>query len=229
MTPPPAQGRARLRWALPVLLVLASACSPGSGSEGSTTSTAPATSTTTTIVVTTTLPPSTTATTIDAAAVLGMSLESTSPNYRFESVFEAGGQALTTITGVVDGTSVAADISTGSSKVSYVHTDAGEWITDADGTWIVLEGDPPVAPPLTALADPTTLLVTSGDAENGVVEGVLGPSAGSAAGLAFTVELVDGLVTKIVYEADIGGETAVVTTSITDVGQAGEVSPPELG
>ncbi|MGB8360436.1 MAG: hypothetical protein WCE80_03475 [Acidimicrobiia bacterium] len=227
MTPPPAQGRARLRWALPVLLVLASACSPSSGSGESTTITVPTTSTTTP-VETTTAAPSTT-TTIDAAAVLGMSLESTSPNYRFESVFEAGGQALTTITGVVDGTSVAAHISTGSSQVSYVHTDAGEWITDADGTWIVLEGDPPVAPPLTALADPSSLVVQSGDTDSGVVKGVLGPAAGSAAGLGFTVELVEGLVTKIVYEADIGGETAMVTTSISDVGKAGEVSPPDLG
>lgn len=180
-------------------------------------------------MLTTTTTHASTTTTINAAAVLGMSLESTSPNYRFESIFEVDAETLTTITGVVDGTAVAADIVTGSSQVSYVHTEDGEWITDADGTWIALEGEPPVAPPLAGLADPSSLVLTSGDANTGVMTGVLGSAAGSATGIEFTVDLVDGLVTKIVYEANIGGETAVVTTTITDVGEAGGVNPPDLG
>lgn len=227
MTPPPAPGRIRLRRVLPVLLVLAGACSPGS-EPGSATTTLNAPTTTRVVTTTSTKGPATT-TTIDGAVVLGMSLEATSPNYRFESLFEVEGKTLTTISGVVDGTAVAADITSGSSRVSYVHTDEGEWITDADGTWIVLEGDPPVAPPLAALADPSSLAIESGDGTNGSMTGVLGPAAGSAKGIDFTVELVDGVVSKIVYEADIGGETAVVTTNITDVGQAGGVSPPDLG
>lgn len=228
MTPPPAPGRIRLRRVLPVLLVLAAACSPGP--ESGPTTTNPASTTSTRPVITTTTMAPTTTTPIDTAAVLGTSLESTGPNYRFESIFEVDGQTLTTITGVVDGTSVAADITTGSSQVSYVHTDDGEWITDAAGTWIALDGgEPPVAPPLAALADASSLAMMSGDATTGEMTGVLGPAAGSATGIGFTVEIGDGMVTKIVYDADIGGETAVITTNITDVGNAGSVNPPDLG
>lgn len=226
MTPPPAQGKARLKRAFPVLLVVLGACSPGT--DAPTTTTTPAPTTTASVPATTTQPPTTT-TTVDAAVVLGSSLEGTTPNYRFESIFEVEGQALTTISGVVDGSAVAADIVTGSSQVSYVHTDEGEWITDADGTWIVLEGEPPVAPPLAGLADPSSLRLTSGDATNGEITGVLGAAAGSASGIDFTVELANGLVTTILYQANIGAETAQVTTTITDVGSAGGVTPPELG
>lgn len=227
MTPPPAAGRVRLKRILPVLLVLAAACSPGVESSPTTTSPAPTTTLDAGVTTTTTAPATTT--TINAAAVLGMALQTTSANYRFESIFAVEGETLTTITGVVDRAAVAADITTGSSQVSYVHTDEGEWITDAEGTWIVLEGEPPVAPPLAALADPSSLVVTSGDVTNGEVVGVLGPTAGSAAGIEFTAALADGLIATIVYEADIGGQTAVVTTRITDVGNAGGVTPPELG
>lgn len=228
MTPPPAPGRIRLRRVLPVLLVLTGACSSGTVPGSTTTTRAPTTTTAPVVITTMTTRPVTT-TTVDAAVVLGMSLEATSPNYRFESVFGVEGETLTTISGVVDGTSVAADINAGASQVSYVHTDEGEWITDADGTWVALDGEPPVAPPLSALADPSTLAIASGDTNTGEMTGVLGPAAGSATGIEFTVEIVDGLVSQIVYEADIGGATAVVTTSISDVGNAGGVSAPELG
>ena len=54
-----------------------------------------------------------------------------------------GEQILTTISGVVDGNSVAAEIGTGSGEVSYVRTPEGEWVTGADGEWVEPDGEPP--------------------------------------------------------------------------------------
>jgi hypothetical protein len=56
---------------------------------------------------------------------------------------------------------------------------------------------------------------------------VLGPSAGTIAGVPFQVTILDGVLSTITYEGITGGEVAVVTTSLSDVGVAGTVTPPQ--
>jgi len=229
MTQPPAHGMARLRRAIPVLLLLisATACAATANDAGTTSSPSSTASSTTSLSS-----PSTTvrgtATTIDAATALSEAVAATTANYRFESSFDVDGTALTTINGTVDEGSIAAEIATGTGKVSYIRTSEGEWITNADGSWVELDGEAPVAPPLTSLTDPTSLVAARSGAATEVT-GVLGASAGNAAGITFTATVANGLVTEIVYRALVTGGEALVTTTITDVGAAGRVEPPQIG
>ncbi len=227
MTQPPAQGMTRLSRVIPVLLlVAATACAGGAQDPPTTQVDTTAPSTTSTSTTSTTLGPTTT--TIDAQSTLVDALDATTASYRFESTFDVDGETLTTIGGVVDNGSIAAEIATGTGKVSYVRTADGEWITNAEGTWVELDGEAPVAPPLSSLGDPTSLAAAPSDAGTEVT-GVLGASAGTAAGIAFTATIADGLVARIVYQAPVQGGTALVTTTISDVGSAGAVEPPNLG
>jgi hypothetical protein len=148
-------------------------------------------------------------------------------NYRFASVVMVGEEPVTTINGVVDAGSVAAEIVTGSESLSYVRTAEGEWVTGADGAWVPLEGEPaPVSPPLSALSDATDLVLASGNATDGVFTGVLGPAAGPAQGIPFSVTTKAGLVSEIRYQVESTAGPAVVTTTLTEIGAAGTVTAP---
>ena len=222
------RGGARLGF-LPAFLLVVAGCvaeaDPAPAPAADTSTTTSLTSTTvaaasTTSAVTTTVP-------VDPVVMVSDSLAASSGNYRFTSLVLVGEQTLTTIEGVVDGNSVAAAIGTGSGEVSYIRTPDGEWVTGADGEWVALDGEPPVAPPLGALVDAGDLALVSGNGTTGVVTGVLGPAAGAAQGLPFTLTVEAGLVTEIRYEVDTGGELAQVITTLTEVGSAGSVSAPE--
>jgi hypothetical protein len=215
--------------ALPALFALLVACSTNTGLDSTTTdalvestitSTTVAATSTTTAETTTTVP-------VDPVAVVTESLATSSSNYRFTSVVLVGEQTLTTISGIVDANSVAAEIATGSTEVSYIRTPDGEWVTTADGEWVALEGEPPVAPPLAALVDAGDLVLESGDGTQGVFTGVLGPAAGPAQGIPFSLTVEDGFVSEIRYQVDTGGEMAQVITTLSDIGAAGTISPPE--
>lgn len=215
--------------AFPAVFVLLVACASNTGVDSTTTpalvestitSTTVAATSTTTAETTTTVP-------VDPVAVVSESLAASSFNYRFTSVVLVGEQTLTSISGIVDGNSVAAEIATGSTEVSYIRTPDGEWVTTADGEWVALEGEPPVAPPLAALVDAGDLVLESGDGDQGVFTGVLGPAAGPAQGIPFSLTIENGVVTEIRYQVDTGGELAQVITTLSDIGAAGTVSPPE--
>jgi hypothetical protein len=207
-------------------LLLLAACTTGAG-ETTTTTAPPSTTTTTAPVAPTTTIVTTTPASLDPNAVVADSLAASSANYRFASVVLVGEQTLTTMNGLVDGDSVSAEIATGTSEVSYIKTSEGEWVTGPDGDWVALEGEPPVGAPLDALTDVGGLVLESGNANQGVFTGVLGPAAGSAAGLAVTLTVQDGYVTEIRYEVDTGGEIGEVVTTLSDFGAAGTVSKPE--
>jgi hypothetical protein len=211
-----------------VAMLLAS-CTPGVGvSSTSTVREPPATTAPTTLQTTTTTPASTTTTVpIDPAATVTEALAASGANYRFTSMVLVGEQTLTSITGHVDGTSVAAQIETGATELSYVRTAEGEWVTGPDGEWVILEGEPPVTAPLGALADAGQLTLESGGADQGVFIGVLGPAAGAAQGVSFSLTVEGGVVTEIRYEVDTGGEIAQVITTFSDIGAAGTVTKPE--
>lgn len=214
-------------WFLPVLLFVA-ACASGDADRGSTTSTVTGVSAPTTASSTTRLPGTTTTTAaIDASAMLDQGLAATSSNYRFSSVVAVGEQTLTSIAGVVDGTSVAAEITTGTGVLSYVRTPDGEWVTGADGEWAALEGEAPVAPPLAGLADPVEVALESGDGAGGVITGRLGPAAGPAEGVPFSLTIDGGVITEIRYQVESTAGPAQVVTTLSDVGSAGSVSAPE--
>jgi hypothetical protein len=159
--------------------------------------------------------------------MLDQGLAASSSNYRFSSVVLVGEQTLTSIAGVVDGTSVAAEITTGTGVLSYVRTPDGEWVTGADGEWAALEGEAPVSPPLAALADPVDLTLESGDEARGVVTGRLGPAAGPAEGVPFSLIIEGGVVTEIQYQVESSAGPAQVITTLSDIGSAGTVSAPE--
>lgn len=221
------RGGARLGFLPALLLVVAGCTGDADPVPTSAAVTATTTSTTSTTVAATTTTPEVTTTTVDPVVTVGESLAASSANYRFTSLILVGEQTLTTIEGVVDGSSVAAAIGTGSGEVSYIRTPDGEWVTGADGEWVALEGEPPVAPPLGALVDAGDLALVSGNGTTGVFTGVLGPAAGDAQGLAFTLTVEEGLVTEIRYEVDTGGELAQVITTLTEIGSAGSVTAPE--
>jgi hypothetical protein len=215
--------------ALPLLsLLMLAACA---GSSGATTPTVAATTTTTSEAAATTSPSTTIAptstTAVEPAAVVADSLAASRPNYRFTSIVLVGEQTVTTMTGVVDGESVSAEIATGTSEVSYVRTPEGEWVTGPDGDWVALEGEPPVGAPLDALSDAGGLTLESGNATRGVFTGVLGPAAASAQGIEFTITVEDGYVSEIRYQVDTGGEQGEVVTTLSDFGSAGAVTKPE--
>ena len=209
------------------------ACTTSAGETTSvpdtaTTPTAAATTTTTTDrAASTTIAATTTTAPVDPDLVVSESLAASSANYRFTSVVLVGEQTLTTISGAVDGGSVAADVVTGSGEVSYVRTPDGEWVTGPDGEWVELEGEPPVAPPLGALVDAGNLVLESGDGTRGVFTGTLGPAAGEAQGLGFSLTVESGLVTEVRYQVDTGGEMAQVITTLSDFGGAGTVTAPD--
>ncbi len=209
--------------------VLAVACSADEAvdttiaapSATSTEVTAPASTTTTTA------PSTTTTVAVDAPAAVNAALEASGGNYRFVSVVLVGEQTLTSMSGIVDGTAVAADITTGASDLSYVRTAEGEWVTGPDDEWVALEGDPPVTAPLSGMTDLAAVEVESGDGLNGVFTGVLGPAAGSAEGLAVSLTLEGGKVVEIRYQVDTGGEVAQMITTFSDFGAAGSVIKPD--
>jgi hypothetical protein len=211
------------------LLVLVVGCNSAADDPGSTVGTVAGTGAPTTIQAPTTLPaePATTTVPVDPTAMVADGLTASSSNYRFSSVVLVGEDTLTTITGVVDGTSVAAEIATGTGVVSYVRTPDGEWVTGPDGEWGALEGESPVAAPLATLADPTDLVLESGDLAGGVVTGRLGPAAGTAQGVPFSLTIENGLVTEIRYQVESSAGPAQVITTLSDIGAAGTVSAPE--
>ncbi|HEX9864287.1 MAG TPA: hypothetical protein VGC03_04905 [Acidimicrobiia bacterium] len=222
------RGGARLGYLPAVLLIVAGCTGEADPLPTSASLTSSTTSTTsTTVVATTTTSEVTTTVPVDPVVTVGESLAASSSNYRFTSLILVGEQTLTTIEGVVDGNSVAAAIGTGTGEVSYIRTPDGEWVTGADGEWVALEGAPPVAPPLGALVDAGDLALVSGNGTTGVFTGVLGPAAGAAQGLPFTLTVEAGLVTEIRYEVDTGGELAQVITTLSEIGSAGSVIAPE--
>lgn len=216
---------------LPIILLLATACSTEAVEDTTTTTLADTTTTTDAPATTTTTAAAEVTTTtsqpVDAAAVVAESLTTSSANYRFTSVILVDGETLTEVSGIVDGTSVSATVKVGTSEVSYVRTAEGEWVTGADGEWVALVDEPPVASPLASLGDVSGLTLDSGDANSGVYTGVLGTLAGQAQGVAFTLTIEDGFITEIRYQADTGGQMAEVITTLSDFGSAGTISPPE--
>jgi hypothetical protein len=221
----------RRRWGgskiLPIVFVVLAACTTSGGGTTSVPGTIAATTSTIDRASSTTIAATTTTAAVDPGLVVSESLAASSANYRFTSVVLVGEQTLTTITGAVDGNSVAADVVTGSGEVSYIRTPEGEWVTGPDGEWVELEGEPPVAPPLGALVDAGNLVLESGDGTRGVFTGTLGPAAGEAQGLGFSLTVESGLVTEVRYQVDTGGETAQVITTLTDFGGAGSVTAPD--
>ncbi len=196
------------------------------------TSSVPATITTTSTAApvpttTTTLAPTTSTVPVDPVAIVSGALAASGANYRFTSMVLVGEQTLTSIDGVVDDAAVAARIETGASELSYVRTAEGEWVTGPDGEWVILEGEPPVAAPLDAMTDAEQLTLESGGADQGVFTGVLGPAAGPARGVPFSLTIENGVVTEIRYEVDTGGEIAQVITTFSEIGAAGTVTRPE--
>jgi hypothetical protein len=159
--------------------------------------------------------------------VVGESLVASGSNYRFSSVVLVGEETLTSITGVVDGTSVGAEITTGTGVVSYVRTPEGEWVTEADGTWAPLEGEAPVSAPLAILADSSDLTLETGDSVRSMFTGRLGPAAGPAQGVPFSLTIENGLVTEIRYQVESSAGPAQVITTLTEIGAAGTVSAPD--
>ncbi|HEX5695873.1 MAG TPA: hypothetical protein VFZ15_05775 [Acidimicrobiia bacterium] len=213
---------------LPIVFVVMAACTTSAGETTKVPDTTTTTSTTTTDqAASTTIAATTTTAPVDPDLVVSESLAASSANYRFTSVVLVGEQTLTTISGAVDGGSVAADVVTGSGEVSYVRTPDGEWVTGPDGEWVELEGEPPVAPPLGALVDAGNLVLESGDGTRGVFTGTLGPAAGEAQGLGFSLTVESGLVTEVRYQVDTGGEMAQVITTLSDFGGAGTVTAPD--
>jgi hypothetical protein len=184
----------------------------------------PSTSTTTT---TSTAPTSTTRA-IDIGAVFAEALTATSPNYRFQSVVTVADQTVTTIQGVVDGESVAASITAGTSEVAYVRRPEGEWVTGPDDEWSVLEGEAPAGAPLSSLTDVTELTLELADSDRTVILATLGPAAGPAAGTRAAITMIGGLVTEIRYQAQFGADIAEVITIVTEAGSAGVVEAPAV-
>lgn len=217
-----------MRRILPFLLVLALAgCGAGSDTDDTT---IPATAApTTTLVVTSTTSKATlttTSTPVDAAAALEQALAATGENYRFVSTVTIDETVVTTIEGVVDGPSVQADITTGETTVSYVRTADGEWTRETDGDWVQLEGAPPVEPPLAPLSGPQDVTLVEDNGQTLFVTGRLGDTAGAATGVRFSASIDGGLVSEIAYQAETGGQTATVTTTLSDIGEAGSVDAP---
>ncbi|MEX2651484.1 MAG: hypothetical protein WD473_03425 [Acidimicrobiia bacterium] len=213
-----------IKWALQPLMALVVACSATGAAVTTTNPTPPSTSTTTT---TTTAPTSTTQA-IDVGAVFAEALAATSPNYRFQSVVTVADQTVTTIQGVVDGESVAASITAGTSEVAYVRTPEGEWVTGPDDEWSVLEGEAPAGAPLSGLTDVTELTLESAVGESMVIVATLGPAAGPAAGTRAAITMTGGLVTEIRYQAQFGADIAEVVTIVTEAGSAGVVEAPAV-
>lgn len=216
-----------MRRILPFLLFLALAgC--GAESDASDTSAPATTAPTTTVVVetTTTAAVTTTSAPVDAAAALEQALAATGENYRFVSTVTVDETVVTTIEGAVDGSSVQADITTGETTISYVRTADGEWTRETDGDWVQLEGAPPVEPPLGPLSGPRDVTLVEDDGQNLFVTGRLGETAGAAAGVQFSATIAGGLMNEITYQAETGGQTATVTTTLSDIGSAGSVEAP---
>jgi len=195
------------------------------GAAVSTTTVPPATSTT---AVATTLAPTSTTDAVDVGAVFAAALAATSPNYRFQSVVTVAAQTVTTIQGVVNGESVAASITAGTSEVSYVRTPEGEWVTGPDDEWSVLEGEAPAGAPLSGLTDVTELALDSAAGDMTVILATLGPAAGPAAGTRVAITISGGLVTAISYQAPSGADVAEVTTTVSEIGSAGTVEAPAV-
>jgi hypothetical protein len=80
---------------------------------------------------------------------------------------------------------------------------------------------------LATLADPTDLSLESGDLAGGVVTGRVGPAAGAAQGVPFSLTIENGLVTEIRYQVESSAGPAQVITTLSDIGAAGTVSAPE--
>jgi hypothetical protein len=223
------KGRRWLSHLLPFLMLVAVACSGEDAApvtSGADTTQPPPSSTTAPATVTTPVAPTTT--TLGPGDVFTNGLTASIANYRFESTVAAGDQVITSISGVVDSDAISADISAGDRVVSYVRTGEGEWLTDSEGEWVEVEGQPPVAPPLGLLTDATSFEEVSVDQGTVVLAGTLGAAAGAAGGIPFTVTIIDGLISQIQYQAETGGETAVVTTTFTEIGTAGGITPPEV-
>lgn len=214
------RGRRWLSHLLPLLLVVAACSAEGAvSSTASGADTTPKDTTTTAPAATTTLVPE---------DVFRNGLAASSSNYRFESTVAVGDQVITSITGVVDDDSIAADITAGDTVVSYVRTSEGEWLTDTEGEWVEVDGEPPAAPPLALLADASSFEEVAGEQGTTTLTGTMGEAAGAAAGIPFTVTVTSGLITQIQYQAETEGGTAVVTTTFTEIGTAGGVTPPEV-
>jgi hypothetical protein len=60
-----------------------------------------------------------------------------------------------------------------------------------------------------------------------VFTGLLGPAAGPAQGIPFSLTVEGGVVSEVRYQVDTGGEIAQVITTLSDIGAAGTVSKPE--
>ncbi len=217
-----------MRRILPFLLLALAGCGVDGDAGDTTLPTTSAPTTTAVVEESTTTTDATTTTTapIDAASALGDAVAATGRNYRFVSTVTVGEAVVTTIDGLVDGSSVQADITTGETTVSYIRTADGEWTRETDGDWVQLEGTPPVEPPLAPMGDPQDVTLIGADGQTLLVTGRLGETAGAAAGVEFSASITDGLISEIAYQAETGGQSAAVATTLSEIGSAGSVETP---
>jgi hypothetical protein len=222
MTDPTALGGGRgPAWRVLSLVVIA-ACGLGQPAATSPPATSPGEA-----VVTTDRPaPISTTTASDPRELVARAVAATAPNYRFASTMVAEGVEVTSITGTVDGPSMAATIKTGTSAIEYVITPEGEWATGEEGDLVPIEGEPPAVAPLAALMELQEVVVASMAGDQVTVNAILGPSAGPAAGLQVAITIAGEVISRIEYQAEVAGVLAEVVTVLTDVGSAGTVSPP---
>lgn len=165
---------------------------------------------------------------VDPGAVLASAYDATAGNYQFLSVVVVDGETLTTVSGIVDGNSVAASIQAGTTQVDYVRTPAGEWVTDQSGAWVPLQGEAPATVPLALLVEATDLALEEQNEGRLVLGATLGPGS-RAAGLRVSVVIQGGVVTEIRYRAETEGVVADVTTTVSHIGVAGTVAAPVSG
>lgn len=217
-----------LLFLLSLALVACGAAVDDGGGSTTTSTSAPTTTAAPDIAPTSTLATTTTSQ-VDAGAILDDAVAATGDNYRFVSTVTVDATVVTSIEGVVDGPSVQSDITTGETTISYVRTPEGEWTREGDEEWVRLEGTPPVDPPLTPLTDPKEVVLIGEDGAITQVSGLLGESAGPAAGVEFSASILDGLISEITYETGSNGQTAKVITTLTEVGSAGTVEAPGTG
>lgn len=215
-----------VRPALPLLVcLLLAACGPGASEQPLISAAIGGGSSTTS-----TSTPTTTATEpLDPGAVLADAHRATAGNYRFRSVVVVDGATIITISGVVDGASVAATLETGTSIIDYVRTPAGEWVTGPEGEMVPLEGEPPTGAPLDLLEDATEASIDHQDSDATALTATLGAPAGPSAGLRVSITVSGAVVTEISYRAEAEGVVADVTTTVSDVGRAGTVEAPAAG
>jgi len=161
-------------------------------------------------VSTTTTQATTTTTETNPQSLLGAALDSYGEGYQFESIVEVGEAEAVSVTGVVIDASAQMEVVSGDGIATYLTTPEASWIRVEGGDWQKLESQGPFAPPLAALASPTSIEIIGSNSEGvamvGIYDGALFTSEE-------TVELKiivrDGLLINASYVT----ENATVSTS----------------